>query len=112
MKEVDKNKILKRIIAAVSLSVPLLVAFLNWGLDKEQITVSFDLTIFPKINAIINFAVSILLVLGLLLIKKKEYFKHKVVMISAFSLSILFLISYVTYHSLAESVPFGGFRFH
>ncbi len=102
-----RNKKIKRVILAVSIIVPLLVAFLNWGLSKSE-PVSFDLTIFPKINAVINSVVAILLVVGLYFIKTKEPVKHRIVMGTAFSLSILFLFSYVFYHSLAQSVPFGG----
>ena len=107
MSDLDKNKKIKRIIIVVSILVPVLVGFLNWGLSKN-VEVSFDLTIFPKINAIINSVVSILLVVGLYFIKVKELVKHRIVMGSAFALSILFLFSYVFYHSLAQSVPFGG----
>lgn len=107
MSDLAKNKKYKNIIIAVSIVIPLLVAFLNWGI-KKQTNPNFDLTIFPKINAIINSAVAVLLVLGLYFIKKKEEKKHKITMATAFSLSILFLVSYVIYHSLAESVPFGG----
>lgn len=107
MTEQQNNKT-KKIIIVVSIIVPVLVAFLNWGLSKNEINVSFDLTIFPKINAIINFTVSILLILGLYFIKTKKDKEHKIVMVSAFSLSILFLFSYVIYHSLAKSAHFEG----
>lgn len=102
-----KNKKIKRLIIAVSIIVPLLVAFLNWGLQKQE-PVSFDLTIFPKINASINSVVAILLIIGLYYIKTKQNKKHTIVMASAFSLSIIFLFSYVIYHSMAQSTVFGG----
>lgn len=107
MNDLAKNKKIKKVIIAVSIIVPLLVAFLNWGL-KKQTNVSFDLTIFPRINATINSIVAILLLAGLYFIKNKKEKFHKISMGSAFSLSILFLFSYVIYHSLAVSVPFGG----
>ena len=107
MTNLAKNKKIKKVIIAISIIVPLLVAFLNWGLKKET-NASFDLTIFPKINAIINSIVATLLLTGLYFIKNKKEKYHKISMGSAFSLSVLFLFSYVIYHSLAESVPFGG----
>lgn len=107
MSDLAKNKKIKKIIIIVSIIVPLVVAFLNWGL-KKQTDVSFDLTIFPKINAIINSFVSVLLIAGLYFIKNKKEKQHKISMGAAFSLSVLFLFSYVIYHSLAVSVPFGG----
>ncbi len=107
MNKKEKHKKIKRIIIAISVLIPVIVAFLNWGLTK-QTEVNFDLTIFPKFNATINSIIAVLLLLGLYLIKKKKEKLHKIVMGSAFSLSIMFLISYVIYHSLAVSVPFGG----
>lgn len=107
MTKTEKNKKIKRIIIVISLLIPTIVAFLNWGLTK-QTEVNFDLTIFPKFNATINSIIAILLIFGLYLIKNKKEKLHKIVMGSAFSLSVLFLVSYVIYHSLAVSVPFGG----
>lgn len=52
----------------------------------------------PYVNATINSLVSILLVVGFLFIKQKKRGQHQIAMISAFTLSAIFLLTYVTYH--------------
>jgi putative membrane protein len=64
--------------------------------------------VFAKINAIINSAVSFLLLIGLLAVKSGRYALHKKVMMSAMVLSLLFLVSYICHHLLSESTSFGG----
>ncbi|MDP5169122.1 MAG: DUF420 domain-containing protein [Bacteroidia bacterium] len=52
----------------------------------------------PFVNAGINSLVSILLVAGVVLIKRGNREWHQKAMISAFVLSAIFLVTYVTYH--------------
>ena len=73
-----------------------------------DISVGFDIHIFAKINAVINSAVSILLFLGLVSVRKGKYFLHKRMMGSAIILSTLFLVSYICHHLLAGDTPYGG----
>lgn len=73
-----------------------------------DISVEFDIHIFAKINAVINSAVSILLFLGLVSVKKGKYLLHKRMMGSAIILSTLFLVSYICHHLLAGDTPYGG----
>lgn len=60
----------------------------------------------PALNAILNATSAILLSIGWLLIKRGRWTAHRAVMIAAFSVSTLFLISYVTYHAQVGSVRF------
>jgi putative membrane protein len=68
----------------------------------------FDVHVFARINAIINSIVAVLLVLGLIAVKLKEYMIHKWIMITSIVLSSLFLISYIFHHLLAPETKFGG----
>ncbi len=68
----------------------------------------FDVHVFARINAIINSIVSVLLLLGLLAVKLKEYVVHKWIMITSIILSSLFLISYICHQLLAPETKFGG----
>jgi len=95
------------IIIGVSVLVPCLVAFLFLRSEVPQ-HVNFDLAIFPKFHAILNSCTAILLLLGFYYIKKSELYSHKLCMFSAFILSAVFLVSYVTYHSLSASTSYGG----
>jgi putative membrane protein len=58
----------------------------------------------PALNAVLNGTAAVLLVTGYVLIRKGRRQAHKRVMITAFSVSTLFLISYLTYHALAGIV--------
>ena len=73
-----------------------------------KIKLDFDPHIFAKLNAFINASVSILLILGLFFVKSKKYHLHKRVMNLSIVLSVLFLLSYIAHHILAESTVFGG----
>jgi uncharacterized membrane protein YozB (DUF420 family) len=62
----------------------------------------------PTINAILNGISALFLMAGFLFIKQKRVTTHKTCMLVAFTTSILFLISYLTYHYQVGSVRFTG----
>lgn len=95
------------VIGIVSVVVPALVAFLIFKSKPSGDTPNF-VNFLPTVNAIINSTVTLLLVLGLIWIKKGRMGLHKIAMLTAFALSALFLISYIIYHYSATHVTFGG----
>jgi putative membrane protein len=62
----------------------------------------------PHLNAALNGTSALLLLLGFCLIKRKNRNAHRGTMTAAFAASVLFLISYLTYHAHAGSVRFEG----
>lgn len=62
----------------------------------------------PLLNASLNALAGVLLVIGYVLIRQRRIRQHRAVMISAFAVSTLFLISYVIYHANIGSRPFTG----
>ena len=62
----------------------------------------------PTVNALLNASATLLLLLGFYLIKRGREQAHKRTMLTAFMVSVLFLISYLTYHFQALHVPFTG----
>lgn len=52
----------------------------------------------PAVNATLNATAAVLLVTGFALIRSGRKNAHRRVMLTAFTVSILFLISYLTYH--------------
>ena len=62
----------------------------------------------PTLNAILNATSAILLIIGRRFIKNGNRVAHKKFMIAAFTTSILFLISYLTFHALRGSTKFLG----
>ncbi len=60
----------------------------------------------PALNATLNSIATLLLLVGLYFIKRREITRHKLTMSLAFVTSCLFLVSYLIYHYHAGSVPF------
>ena len=58
------------------------------------------LQVFPHVNAGLNALSSVFLLCGLVFIFRKDVRKHRLCMLSACFVSGLFLICYLTYHSL------------
>ena len=71
---------------------------------------NFDVMDLPLVNALLNGTAMILLVIGWYFIKEGRWKAHRTTMIAAFSVSVLFLASYLTYHITRGGVttPFGG----
>ncbi len=66
------------------------------------------LSALPAVNAALNGTCTLLLTLGYFFIRRRKIIAHKACMGSAFVTSILFLVSYLTYHYHVGSRPFGG----
>ena len=66
----------------------------------ELAAMSPMIQILPAVNASLNGLAAILLLIGFILIKNGRVDAHQRTMISAFGVSILFLISYLSYHTL------------
>lgn len=62
----------------------------------------------PALNAFLNGTCTVLLVIGYILVRRRRLEAHKRVMIAAFSVSVLFLISYLVYHFNVGSRKFVG----
>jgi len=60
----------------------------------------------PKLNAVLNATAAVLLVCAYILIRSGRREAHKRVMLAAFTVSVLFLISYLTYHAQVGSVHY------
>lgn len=96
-----------RWIVAISVLVPVVVAMLLFVPYKVQVGYSW-IYLLPHLNAVINSAASIALILGLWFIKQKKIHYHKMAMTSAMGLGFIFMVSYLIYHGTAESTTFGG----
>lgn len=62
----------------------------------------------PTLNALLNSTSALLLLIGHHKLKQGNREAHKNFMISAFSVSVLFLISYLTYHAVHGTTRFTG----
>lgn len=61
----------------------------------------------PLLNASLNGVAAILLVTGYVLIRNYKVRAHTLVMLAAFSVSCVFMVSYLVYHYNVGSVRFG-----
>ena len=62
----------------------------------------------PALNATLNAACAVLLTAGFLCIRRGKIAAHRAFMIAAFCVSVLFLISYLTYHARHGTTRFPG----
>jgi uncharacterized membrane protein YozB (DUF420 family) len=67
-----------------------------------------DYTIFPAINATLNGASAVMLVIAHRMIKRGRMAAHRALMLTAVATSTLFLISYLYYHYHVGSNHFRG----
>ena len=104
---IQKNDKLANVLIIV-FSIVVFVAVVFLSRIKVDLDLPFDVHIFAKVNAIINSAVSFLLLVGLLAVKRSRYALHKKVMMTAMVLSFLFLVSYICHHLLSDSTSYGG----
>jgi putative membrane protein len=95
------------LIGGVSLVVVVLVAVLLLGHPPGR-GGRADVSALPVLNALLNAASAVLLSAGWLCIRRRRIAAHRACMLGAFCVSVLFLVSYVTYHALAGSRPFTG----
>ena len=104
---IDINSpIVKKLIIVLSVVVPVLVAILY--LLPKSFEVGEEVHYLPMLNAFLNGSTFFVLIFALRAIKNRNIELHRKLMTTALGLSVLFLLSYVTYHSLTESTPYGG----
>ena len=94
------------LIISLSVLIPLIVAILLF-MPKKLDVASNWIHFLPHLNGVINTITSIILIFGFVFIKRRNILNHKMSMISAFFLGVVFLISYMIYHSFSESTIFG-----
>ncbi|MEK5503257.1 DUF420 domain-containing protein [Bacillus sp. FSL M8-0168] len=97
------------LIITVTITANIIILLLFFSPLGYHGKISFDLSIFPRLNAILNSFTFIFLLAAFFAIKKKNIKIHKGFIFAAFTTTILFLISYLTYHYLSgETTHYGG----
>lgn len=94
-------------ILVVSIVVPIVVLILMYLPERYDILGS-SFSNFPLFHALLNFFTAMLLIGGYAAMRNKEIRWHRNLMISAFFLSAVFLVSYVISKISNEPVPYGG----
>ncbi|CAM4210173.1 DUF420 domain-containing protein [Gillisia hiemivivida] len=101
------DKIAIPIIIALSILIPIVVIILMYLPERYNIFGTQSGT-FPFFHAVLNGSTALLLTIGYFFMSIKEYKWHRNVMIMAFVLSSVFLVSYVISKISNEPVPYGG----
>jgi putative membrane protein len=104
----QNEKTVFRIILIVSILVTLLVVVLNEKIIPAPANYPSFINHLPKLHALLNGSCFVLLIFSLRAIKSGKVSGHKKLNLTAFALSALFLLSYVTYHYLAGDTKYGG----
>ncbi|WP_096188704.1 DUF420 domain-containing protein [Evansella halocellulosilytica] len=94
-------------VIVVTVIVNALVVALSF-LPGYEGQLPFWITQLPLLNAILNSFTFIFLISALIAILKGNVIVHQRFIYCAFSTTTVFLLSYVTYHFLAESTTYGG----
>ncbi|MDG5787522.1 DUF420 domain-containing protein [Evansella sp. AB-P1] len=97
----------KKTVIIITVSVNLLVALLSF-LPGYQGELPFLIKQLPLLNAILNSFTFMFLLFALIAILKRNITLHQRFIYCAFTTTAIFLLSYVTYHFLAESTTYGG----
>jgi putative membrane protein len=103
----QNDKTVFKIVLAVSALICVVVVVLNQKLIPVPDTFPDFIYKLPLLNAFLNGSCSILLIASLWAIKKRNIELHKKLNLTAFLLSSLFLISYVTAHYFIPDTKFG-----
>ncbi len=99
----DERKF-NRIIAVVSIVIPIVVALL-FGIKIPNVE---PLSFLPPIYATINGLTAVLLLVAVWAIKKGNQKLHQQLMTTNIGLSLLFLVMYIAYHMTSDSTVYGG----
>lgn len=95
------------LVWTISIALIGVVALTYLGPKFIQVT-SFAPSTLPKVNALLNGLATVVLVAAWAAVLRKNIALHRRLMLTAVTLSVLFLISYVVQHSSFPSVKYGG----
>ena len=97
-----------RLIQVLSIAIPVAVAVILLGMGRTKLPLGNWTKGLTALNAVINSATSVTLLLGFIFIKQKNIALHRIMMLISFVLGAVFLISYVLYHISNGDTHFGG----
>jgi len=100
----QNEKKLNRIIAVISILVPVVVAAL-FGVKIPNVE---PLSFLPPIYASVNGLTAFVLIVAVWAIKNGKRDLHQRLMTLCIALSLLFLMMYVAYHMTSDSTTYGG----
>src|SRR5262245_59811183 len=88
----------RRTVTLLSIALLAVIAFLLLGPRPAGVAGAIDVSALPWVNATINSVTTVVLLCAYAAIRAKRVRLHRALMLTAFALSALFLVVYVTYH--------------
>ena len=102
MQQADRLKLLDRLAVGVTV----IVLFIIGMMRRVKFDTDLDFSFLPPFHATLNGITAIVLIAAFIAIKNNDRQLHKRLMYTAILLSLLFLLSYVTYHFTTEETRF------
>jgi len=84
------------------------VAFIAFILLRDTSAAGADLSFLPAVNAACNALAALCLIAGYIAIRRRAIHLHRLLMVSAFAFSAIFLVGYLTYHFVHGDTRFTG----
>lgn len=103
----QNDKTVFKVILVASIAICIVVIILNQKLIPVPDSFPSFIYKLPLLNALLNGTCSLLLIASLWAIKSRNIALHKKLNLTAFALSALFLLSYVTAHYFIPDTKFG-----
>lgn len=94
-------------VVGLSIAINLIVVALLFIPNIDGNT-GFNIKLLPLLNAVLNSFTFVFLLGALFMIIRKNVTWHKRFIFAAFTTTALFLVSYLTYHSMSSSTSYGG----
>lgn len=103
----DSNIVLEKKLNRVAYVLTFVVLVLVGLMRRYKLDIGVDFSFLPPFHASLNALTAIVLLVALYFIKAKNMELHKIFMLTALGLSVLFLLSYVAYHFTTPETIFG-----
>ena len=85
------------------------IAFIAFILFRDSgAATGTDLSFMPAVNAACNALSALCLMIGYIAIRRRAVHVHRLFMVSAFALSAIFLVGYLTYHFVHGDTRYAG----
>jgi len=106
MRSRSENKRLEKRLNILAIVVSVVVFLMIVIMRRFKIETGIDFGFLPPFHSSLNALASVSLIGALIAIRKRKVHWHRNFMMTAVVLSVLFLVSYVTYHLTTPETPF------
>lgn len=106
MRSRSENKKLEKKLNVVAIVISVIVFLVVVMMRRIKLETGIDFSFLPPFHSTLNGLASVTLLGALWFIKQRNVHWHRNLMITAMVLSVLFLLSYVTYHLTTPETPF------